>query len=120
MNKFLTSVRCAGKGIRYAVSTERNIRVQLLVFVLVMVAAGILGVAKNDIVLILLISALLFSLEFTNTAIERLADKLSPQYDKQIGLVKDIMAGAVLIAAVFAFVIGFIIFYEPFLKILQR
>jgi diacylglycerol kinase len=120
MNKFLSSVRCAGKGIRYAVTTERNIRVQLLVFVLVMFAAGMFGITKNDIVLLLLVSALLFSLELTNTAIERLADKISPQYDEQIGVVKDIMAGAVLIAAVFAIIIGFIIFYEPLLKILQH
>jgi len=91
----------------------------LLVFVLVMVAAAILDVAKVDVVLLLAISALLFSLELTNTAIERLADKVSPQYDQQIGMVKDIMAGAVLIAAVFAIVIGVIILHEPFLKFIH-
>jgi diacylglycerol kinase len=120
MKNFLTSVRCASRGISYAVATERNIRVQLLVFVLVIVAADVLDVSKTDVVLILAISALLFSLELTNTAIERLSDKVSPQYNEQIGVVKDIMAGAVLLAAAFAFVIGLIIFYEPLLKIIQQ
>jgi len=120
MKKFLLSVRCAGKGIRHAVTSERNIRVQLLVFALVMLAAGILKLSKYDVLLILEISALLIALEFTNTVIEHLADKISPQYDVQIGVIKDIMAGAVLLAAIFAVVIGLVIFYEPFLKFIHR
>lgn len=117
MKKILSSLRCAGKGIGYAAATERNFRVQLLIFVLVMIAAGVLDIAKIEVALMLAVSALLFSLELANTAIERLADKVSPQYDEQIGRVKDIMAGAVLVAAVFACVIGLVIFYEPLLKI---
>jgi diacylglycerol kinase len=120
MKNFLASVRNAGNGIRYALATERNIRIQLLVFVLVLFAAVILKVAKSELLLILAISALLFALELTNTAIERLADKVSPQYDAQIGVVKDIMAGAVLAASVFAILIGLGIFYEPVIKIIHQ
>jgi diacylglycerol kinase len=118
MKIFLSSVRCAGNGIRYAVATERNIRIQLLVFVLVIVAAFILQVHKWEWLLILAISALLFALELTNTAIERLADKVSPQYDAQIGVVKDLMAAAVLVASIFAMLIGLVIFYEPLCNII--
>lgn len=119
MKKFLISLRCAGNGIRYAVASERNIRVQFLLFVLVVIAAVVLKIPKSELLLILAISALLFALELTNTAIERLADKVSPQYDAQIGIVKDIMAGAVLLAAIFASVIGLMIFYEPLFKFIQ-
>ena len=119
MNKFLASVACASKGIRHALATERNMRVHLFVFLLAVIAALVLEVSKIEFLLILGISALTFSLELTNTAIERLADKVSPVFNREIGLVKDVMAGAVLVASVFAVIIGFIIFIEPLMKLLN-
>ena len=120
MNKFLISVRCASNGIRYALTTERNIRVHLLVFILVLIASFILEISKIEFLLILGVSAVNFSLELTNTAIERLADKVSPEYNEQIGVVKDVMAGAVLMSSIFAIIVGLIIFYEPLLKLFQQ
>ena len=117
MNKFFLSMRCALNGIRYALLTERNMRVHLLVFVLVVIAGVMLEISKMEFLLVLGISAVTFSLELTNTAIERLADKISPQHDEKIGLVKDIMAGAVLVSSIFAIIIGFIIFYKPVLQL---
>lgn len=101
-------------------ATERNIRIHLLVFVLALAAAFILQVHKWEWLLILAISALVFALELTNTAIERLADKVSPQFDVQIGVVKDLMAAAVLVASMFAILIGLIIFYEPLFNIIFK
>lgn len=120
MNKFLNSVRCASNGIRYALTTERNIRVHLLVFISVLVFCVILEISKIEFLLILAVSALNFSLELANTAIERLADKVSPEYNKQIGVVKDVMAGAVLASSIFAIIIGLIIFYKPLLNFFQQ
>jgi diacylglycerol kinase (ATP) len=119
MKNFLTSLRCAYNGIRYAFATEKNIRIHLLVFVLVIIAAILLHLSKIEILLILGFSALIFSLEFTNTAIERLADKVSPGYDAQIGAVKDVMAAAVLVASIFAVITGLVIFFEALLKLFQ-
>lgn len=81
MKKFLTSVWCAYSGVRYALATERNIRIHLFVFILALTAAYILDISKIEFLLILGISAVTFSLELTNTAIERLADKVSPEYN---------------------------------------
>lgn len=120
MNKFFNSVRCAYQGIRYALSTERNIRIHLFVFLLVLIAAYAFKISKIEFLVILAISAVNFSLELSNTAIERLADKVSPQYDKQIAVVKDVMAGAVLVSSIVAIVIGCIIFFEPLLQLFQR
>lgn len=87
---------------------------------LVLIASFILEISKIEFLLILGISAVLFSLELTNTAIERLADKVSPEYNVQIGMVKDVMAGAVLVSCIFAIIIGLVIFFEPLLKLFQR
>ena len=120
MNKFLTSVRCASSGLRYALTTERNIRVHLFVFILVLVLSVVVEISKVEFLLVLAVSALNFSLELANTAIERLADQVSPEYNKQIGVVKDVMAGAVLVSSIFAVIIGLIIFYQPLLNFFQR
>ncbi|HUX89454.1 MAG TPA: diacylglycerol kinase family protein [Gallionellaceae bacterium] len=120
MKKFLTSLRCAYRGIRYAVATERNIRVHLLVFILALIAAFTLGISKIEFLLILGISAVNFSLELTNTSIEHLADKVCPEYNEQIRIVKDVMAGAVLVSSIFAIIIGFVIFSGPLLELFQR
>ena len=59
---------------------------------------------------ILAISALVLCLEIANTAVENLADIVHPERDQRIRIVKDCMAGAVLLAACFSVVIGVIIF----------
>jgi len=120
MKKFMSSLNCAGSGIGHALATERNMRVHLFVFMLALIAAYIFQISKVEFLLILGISAVTFSLELTNTAIERLADKVSPEYDEKIGVVKDVMAGAVLVSSIFAVIIGLFIFVEPLLKFFQR
>ena len=92
----------------------------MLVFILVLIAALILEISKVEICLILLISALTFSLELANTAIERLADRISHEYDEKIGVVKDVMAGAVLVTSIFSIVMGVVIFLQPLLQFIQR
>ncbi|HQS57455.1 MAG: hypothetical protein B7Y56_07870 [Gallionellales bacterium 35-53-114] len=119
MSHFLYSIRCAFRGIAYALAAERNLKIQLLVFVLVLLAGWVLEIDRIEFLLILLVSALVFSLELINTALERLADKVSPQYDLQIGVIKDVMAGAVLVASLFALLMGCVIFFDPLCKLLQ-
>jgi len=119
VKKFAASLNNACRGVRYALATERNIRIHLFIFVLVLVAAIVLNISKIELLLVLLVSALNFSLELANTALERLADKVSPDFNPQIGLVKDVMAGAVLVASLFAILIGLLVFGGPVLKFLQ-
>lgn len=120
MKKSLVSVRHALNGIWYAVSSERNIKIQLAAFVLAMAAAFTLSISRLEMLAILGISALVFSLELTNTAVERLADRVSSEHDALIRVVKDIMAGAVLMASLFAVIIGITIFIGPLMRLLHR
>ena len=120
MDKFLQSVVYAVNGIRYALRSERNMRVHLVVFCLAMLAAWLLKISTLEFLLILAMSALTFALELVNTAVERLADRVSPEQDEAIGQVKDMMAGAVLVSSIFSVIIGLVIFSGPLLKILSH
>ena len=113
MRNFFQSTGFAAKGLRYAWKTERNFRLQLAGFVLVLVAAVLLRISKIELLIILLVSAVILALELINTAIERLADRVAPEHDAHIGIVKDLMAGAVLLASCFAIIMGLLIFFAP-------
>ena len=54
-----------------------------------------------------------------NTAIESLVDFISPNYDKNVGLIKDVAAGAVLISAITSVVIGLIIFLPKIIRLIK-
>jgi diacylglycerol kinase len=54
-----------------------------------------------------------------NTAIEELVNMLSPEYNKKAGLIKDVAAGAVLIAAIVSIIIGVIIFLPKMIKLIN-
>ena len=120
MIKFISSIGFAIKGVKYALRTESNIKLQLFVFIFVLIVSMFLPISRVDFLLILLVSAIIYALELINTAIERLADKVSPEHDEQIALVKDLMAGAVLVFSIFAIAIGLFIFIQPLQKFFQQ
>ena len=69
-----------------------------------------LGLDRTEWVCIIIMIGLVLTAETFNSAIEKLADHLHPQYHPKIGLVKDLAAGAVLIISITAAVVGAIIF----------
>ena len=109
---FLKGFYYAGRGIVTACG-QRNFRFHLcaMVFVIFFAARFYSFSAERWVLLLLTCSAVLVS-EAVNTAIEKLADKVSPEKDPLIKAAKDCAAGAVLIAAIFAAVIGVILFWN--------
>jgi undecaprenol kinase len=109
MSAFLKSFVFAIRGIGTGFG-ERNFRLHLLAFITVLAAGLYFKIEKYEWLIILGMSALVLSLELVNTAIERLCDLYSKEQDERIKKIKDLAAGAVLIAAILAAVIGLIIF----------
>lgn len=89
----------------------RNFRVMLVCEVAVILLGYFLDISAAEWALVVLAMGLVLGLELVNTAGEKLVDILSPAHDSRYGLVKDILAGAVLIAAVAATVVGALIFW---------
>lgn len=110
MRRFLMGFVHAGRGLAAALQGETNLKVMLAGAV---VAVG-LGVYRQldrlEWAAIMLCIGLVISLELANTALERLLDVIHPEHDPRIGRVKDILAGAVLVAAVAAAVVGVLVF----------
>ncbi|MDE7230728.1 MAG: diacylglycerol kinase family protein [Oscillospiraceae bacterium] len=102
----------AGRGIVTACG-QRNFRFHLCATAFVIFfAARFYSFSAEKWAILLLTCGSVLALEIVNTAIERLADKVSPEKDTLIKAAKDCAAGAVLIAAIFAVVIGFFLFWD--------
>lgn len=106
----LKSFQNAFKGIYLFFISERNARIQLIIFLLVLAVAFILKVNNTQWLMLIAMGGLVFSLEALNTAIEALCDVLKPEWDERIKRIKDLAAGAVLIASIIAAIVGSIIF----------
>lgn len=109
--KLINSFKFAIEGITYCVRSERNIKIHLCATVVV----GILGwtqhLSPDKIALLIFAVALVLIAEMFNTAIEAVVDMISPQFNPLAKIVKDIAAGAVLLAAIAALAIGYILFF---------
>jgi len=111
MNGILKTFGFAWKGLVLAFQTQRNIRIHSLISLVSLLGAWYFQISKMEWLLIFLAMGLVFGMECMNTSLEELTNLVSPQFDIRAGKVKDLAAGAVLIASIFAFLIGMIIFF---------
>ena len=97
---------CALHGLARALRSERSLRTQALVLVLVLIGLCVLRVTPVWWALVCAAAGTVLAAELLNTAIEQLADALHPEKSTAIGAVKDSAAAAVLIAALAAAAVG--------------
>lgn len=106
----LKSVSYALKGAIKLITTEHSVMVQFSLGILVTIAGFYFGISKTEWLFQTLAIGLVMSIEGLNTAVEKIADFIHPNYHERIGFIKDIAAGAVFFAALTAIVIGLIIY----------
>lgn len=110
MKKFLNGFYFAWKGISYSFSTQMNFRIHCLIALFVFCVGFYLTLNTVEWLWIIAATALVVIAELFNTAIETLVDLVSPEFNLKAGLIKDISAAAVMIAAFMALLIGVLIF----------
>jgi diacylglycerol kinase len=120
MKKFLMSFVYAIKGIGAVFYKNRNITIQLIIAIAVIAFSIAAKINITDLVIIIMVSFIVIILEAVNTAIERMIDIISPKHHAGYGKIKDIMAGAVLMASVMAVIIGVLILWQPFIGMVLR
>jgi diacylglycerol kinase (ATP) len=115
LRKFVESANYAIEGILHAAKTQRHLRYHFYAAVIVLLLSLIVGVTKIEFIAIAIVSIIVISVEMVNTAIEALVDRMFTEYDERAKIIKDTAAGAVLLTAIGAALIGYIIFF-PYLK----
>lgn len=114
LKSFLRSVRHALAGIRYAFREERNFQIELILAVAALSLAFFFPLATVERTIVFLLIGFVLALELINTAFERLLDLLKPRVHPYVKVVKDVVAGSVLIVSVMALMIGGYIFLPYF------
>lgn len=110
MSKHTISFKNAFAGIWTAVTTQTNIRIHFIIASLVLIAAVYLEVSLDHVLDLIVAISIVMLAEMINTAIEFLCDAVTLEHNENIKMAKDVSAGAVLISAIFAALIGFIVF----------
>ncbi|WP_457616125.1 diacylglycerol kinase family protein [Lutibacter sp.] len=108
------AIKYAAKGFWLLITTEHSIIAQVLIACVITVLGFMFHISHTEWLFQIIAIALVLVAESLNTAIEKIADFIHPNYNKQIGFIKDIAAGAVFFAAIFAIIIGLIIYIPKF------
>lgn len=111
----LKSITFAVKGAVKLITTEHSVMVQFSLGVLITILGFYFNITKIEWLFQTLSIGLVLSIEGLNTAVEKVADFIHPNYHEKIGFIKDIAAGAVMFAAITAVIIGLIIYVPYFL-----
>lgn len=113
LRKWIQSSNNAIEGILHAAKTQRHIRYHLFAAILLLIIGFVLGIRGTDFVVLITLAIIVISVEMINTAIEIITDVLFKEYDPRAKAIKDIAAGAVLVTALGAALIGYIILHDP-------
>jgi diacylglycerol kinase (ATP) len=111
----LKSVKFAFLGAVKLITTEHSIMVQFSIGIIMTIAGFYYQITTTEWLFQTMAIGLIMSIEGLNTAVEKIADFIHPNYHERIGFIKDIAAGAVFFAALTAIAIGLIIYIPKFI-----
>ncbi|SHG31363.1 diacylglycerol kinase (ATP) [Flavobacterium segetis] len=118
-NSFITgrlkSLTFACQGAIKLITTEHSVMVQFSLGIIMTIVGFYFGISKTEWLFQTMAIGLVLSVEGLNTAVEKIADFIHPNYHEKIGFIKDIAAGAVFFAALTAIVIGLTIYIPYFI-----
>jgi len=102
----------AFRGVFLMLKSERNFQLEVLAFFINIILIFYFQLSNIDTILILIVSFGVLSAEIFNTAIEKICDFIQPEFDKRIGFIKDISAGAVILMAILSVVVGVLVYWK--------
>lgn len=118
-NSFLTgrlkSIGFAFRGAIKLITTEHSVMVQSSLAIIMIIAGFVFHISREEWMMQILALGLVLGIESINTAVEKIADFIHPEFHNRIGFIKDIAAGAVMFAALAAVAVGLLIYVPKFL-----
>lgn len=106
----IRSIGYGARGIGWMMATQINARIHAVATVAVAVLGFFLGLSFIEWALVVIAVVMVWAAEAMNTALEFLADAIAPDHNPLVGRAKDVAAGAVLISAIGAVLIGLLVF----------
>ncbi len=108
----MDSFNFAFQGIIYALKTQRNMQIHVFATIFVLIMSLFFHLTRVELVLLIATIAMVLVTEMINTAIEAAIDLMTDQYNIFAKIAKNVAAGAVLIAAINAIVVAYLLFFQ--------
>ena len=115
--RLVDSFNFAIEGLISALKDEKHMKVHILAAIIIVILAILINASKVEILIISLSVSFVIITELVNTAVEAIIDLVSPERHPLAKLAKDVAAGAVLVAAINALCVGYLLFYDKLLDI---
>lgn len=109
---FFEACKNAVNGIIYGTTTQSNVKKQLVIIAVVMIASLFFNLSKVEFICLIFAVVLIIFAEMINTAIETVVDLYTDLYHPKAKIAKDVAAGAVVITALNAVIIAYFIFFD--------
>ncbi|HTR45103.1 MAG TPA: diacylglycerol kinase [Thermodesulfovibrionales bacterium] len=116
LKRWIKSANFAIEGILHAAKTQRHVRYHFYSSAAVLILCYLLGITRTELLIVALAAITVLLAELMNTSIETVVDLFSPEHCEEARIAKDVAAGAVLVTAVGAAVIGYIILSPPLFR----
>ncbi len=104
------SFNAAIEGIIYTIKTQKNMRLHFLAAILIILISIFLQLEKIELLVVCMAVTLVLICEMFNTAIEKIIDLITSDFHPLARIIKDVAAGCVLISAIFAVIVGYLVF----------
>lgn len=106
------SFNYAVEGLVHALKTQRNMKIHFFIAFFVLLASLFIDISKIELIIVFFSITLVITMELLNTAVEIIIDMISSEYRLRARIAKNISAGAVLMSAINALVVAYLVFLD--------
>lgn len=119
MKKLIYSFKYAFEGIITGFKQEQNMKIHVAIMLLVIILGVVLKISALEWIICIILFGVVISAELFNTAIEQTVNIAMPEINEKAKIAKDVSAGAVLVTAISAAIIGLIIFVPKIMALIK-
>lgn len=119
MKKLIYSFKYAFEGIFTGFKQEQNMKIHVVIMLLVIILGVVLKISALEWIICIILFGVVISAELFNTAIEQTVNIAMPEINEKAKIAKDVSAGAVLVTAISAAIIGLIIFAPKIMVLIK-
>lgn len=116
---FISALKNSFNGIKYVFTTQRNLKIQVVISIIVILASLFFKISFIEWAVVILIICMVFFAELVNTVVETIVDMITIEYNESAKIAKDISAGAVTLVSITSVIIGLLIFLPSILEIIK-
>lgn len=120
MRRLINSIFHALRGLWFALRHEKNVQIHFVLALVVLLLALLLKLDIIEFIILIAVIIFVFVTELLNTIVELVIDYINPHFNQRARIIKDLSAGTVLLVALGAILVGFLLFYPHLIMLIKK